>query len=1097
MVMPLKAILTGLLILLLSGAYAQGLTCGESDPFCTGTIYDFPAGTTGTAEAGPYYGCLATYPAPAWYHMKIGNPGSITIYMYSTPLKDIDFACWGPFTDPVSPCTSGLTAGTMVDCSYSPDPQEWCDIPNGQTGEYYILLITNYSQQPCNITFSQTAGNGSTDCSILPPLVSSDSPLCVGDTLHLQAETISNATYSWSGPGGFTSPVQNPVIPGVTLAHAGDYSCIITIFSQSSPPAITPVIINDLPDASLVDNDTTVCPGAEAFMLIELTGAGPFEVICYDGSNYQTITGLTGPTDTIFVNPPGPAIYSLEQVSDTNCTKILSGETFQVLNFPPVTGIMTGGETICPGDTADLVFNLTGSPPWTITYLANGMNPQTITAGYSPYTHQVTPLTTTQYQFSQLTDINCTGSTSGQVVVTVDYPTGMLSGDNTICAGGGSELVFTMTGFPPWTIKYTINGTNEQTLTAGYSPYVVAVSPMESTLYEMTMLNDVFCDGSAGGQALIEVQQPTGVMAGDAVICNGESATLDFTLTGNPPWTLTYTENGTNPQTVTAYTTPFYLSVNPVLTTMYVFTAFADNFCQGLASGQAIITVNLQPLASAGGDKTIPNGTSTILDGEVTGGSGNYIYQWEPAGKLVDAGVLQPVTTNLFSSTLFTLTVTDEAGGCYDMDEMLVTVAGGVLSCSALAFPDMICSGETSQLQAIASGGSGSYTYQWSSDPPGFSSDLQNPVALASQSTTYYVLVNDGYNISNASVFLGVNQLPWADAGPDQGIPFGTTTVLNGSGSGGSGQYAYHWEPANKLIDHEISDPVTVNLYETTLFTLTVTDMRTGCTGGPADEMAVLISGTALGVNPQAQPAVICQGDSTRLYSLAGGGTGNFNYSWTSNPPGFTSVLPDPIVNPDESTVYTVLVNDGFNSASGSAGVTVNAKPVVDLGNDTTVCVFDTVTIDAGNPGSSYFWSNGSTNRTISLGSTGIGFDNKLVSVIVTSPQGCETTAWKIISFDFVACSGIESQDIFPGIKVFPNPGDGLLTIDIPGDYKTAVISVTDYSGRRVFGEQIVSSIITGSIYQLDIRTHPDGIYLLRIIPDNHEPVSIKYLLKK
>jgi hypothetical protein len=470
--MPGKTILICCLLLSsLVNSFSQGLTCSDSDPFCTGTIYNFPAGTTGYSETGPYYGCLSTQPCPAWYHMKIGNPGPITIYMYSTPLKDIDFICWGPFTDPLTPCSGGLTASKMVDCCYCPDPLEWCDIPNGQTGEYYILLITNYSQQACNITFSQTAGTGSTDCSILPPLVSSDSPLCVGETLHLHAETIANATYAWTGPGGFTSTLQDPVIPNVTLAHAGDYACVITVFSQISPPAVTTVVINDLPDASLVSIDTIVCPGAAAFMLVQLTGAGPFEVIYYDGSNYYNASDLIGPVDTIFVNPPGLATYTLTQVSDTNCTRVLTGNSFQIYNYPPATGYMTGDATICEGDTAQLVFYLTGSPPWTLTYLVNGGNPQTIVAGSTPFIIPVYPLATTQYQFTQLYDAYCIGTASGQALVTVDYPNGALSGDNTICAGDAAQLIFILTGFPPWTITYTANGSDPQTVIATYSPF--------------------------------------------------------------------------------------------------------------------------------------------------------------------------------------------------------------------------------------------------------------------------------------------------------------------------------------------------------------------------------------------------------------------------------------------------------------------------------------------------------------------------------------------------------------------------------------------------------------------------------------------------
>ena len=147
--------------------------CALADPFCTDNgMYQFPAGVNaGTAEPGPNYSCLSTQPNPAWYYMRIGEPGAIDIYMYSTPSVDIDFCCWGPFDDPVSPCPNGLTADKVVSCSYSPDPTEHCLIPSGaQTGEYYILVITNYSNQTCNINFSAVGGAGSTDCGILPPV---------------------------------------------------------------------------------------------------------------------------------------------------------------------------------------------------------------------------------------------------------------------------------------------------------------------------------------------------------------------------------------------------------------------------------------------------------------------------------------------------------------------------------------------------------------------------------------------------------------------------------------------------------------------------------------------------------------------------------------------------------------------------------------------------------------------------------------------------------------------------------------------------------------------------------------------------------------
>ena len=145
--------------------------CADAYPFCTDEgMYEFPAGVNaGSGETGPDYDCLYTTPNPAWYYMKMADPGDMDIYMYSTPSVDIDFCCWGPFNDPTSPCPNGLTSDKVVSCSYSAQPTEHCMIPaSAQTGEYYILIITNYSNQACNINFSKVGGSGTTDCGIVP-----------------------------------------------------------------------------------------------------------------------------------------------------------------------------------------------------------------------------------------------------------------------------------------------------------------------------------------------------------------------------------------------------------------------------------------------------------------------------------------------------------------------------------------------------------------------------------------------------------------------------------------------------------------------------------------------------------------------------------------------------------------------------------------------------------------------------------------------------------------------------------------------------------------------------------------------------------------
>jgi len=905
----------------------QGIVCEQSAPFCTGSIYTFPAGTTGSAQPGAFYGCLSSQPAPAWYHMLIDDPGPITIYMFSTPLVDIDFICWGPFLDPYTPCVEGLTSNKVVDCSYSPNPTEYCDIPNGQTGQYYILLITNYSQQPCQITFSQTGGSGSTDCTILPPPVGNNGPLCVGDTLHLYAETVPNATYLWNGPDGFFSNLQNPSILNVTLSKAGDYTCVITVNGQESDPAVTTVGIFNLPTAGLISGDTGVCPGQAALAVFQFTGWGPFKITYNNGLSTFVATGLTGPRDTIFLYPPVSTTYSFTKVEDIHCSRNLLFINLEAEVFPETTGELSGSTEICAGEPANLVFNLTGTPPWSITYTVNGGSPQIVAA-------------------------------------------------NT-------------------------------------SPYVLTVYPTVTSTYAIYSLEDVNCDGTG--------------------------------------------------------------------------------------SGEAVINVNPSPTSNAGTDQTIPFGTSTNLSGTVANGSGNYSYSWSPAEKLVNPNVQQPQTVNLNESTNFTLTGTDNMGGCFDLDDILVTITGGPLGCIPTANPSAVCAGNPSQLFAGASGGSGAYTYLWSSNPPGFSSSLYNPTVTPTQTTTYYVTINDGYNISNGNVTVNMQPLPVPDAGQDIIIAHGTNTLLQGSATGGSGNYLYHWEPADKLDNPDIANPHTVNLYATTLFSLYITDVSTNCEAEVPGQMAVIIDGEALTVFAESDPQVICYGGSAQLNATGTGGAGSYTYSWACSN-GFTSTSQNPLLTPQTagSVICTCTADDGFNEVDGSVVLTVNAVPFVVFNySDTTICVFDTVTLNPGNQpsGSTFLWSNGSTSQAIDIATTGIGFDLQTYTVTVTNQYGCSTDASVNVAFDFSACTGI-SEDGVKLCSIYPNPGNGMIHLVPEKGVRELMVSVHSMLGKMLWGPVLFEGNELDQEILINLAEYPDGMYFIRIRNENGSSVVSKYILK-
>ena len=138
-------------------------TCATAQPIATGTNYTFPASTnTGAPVWLTNYGCLGTAPNPAFYYMEIDVSGNLDIFMSSNPSVDIDFICWGPFSDCSNMC-SQVNSALIEDCSYSANNTETCNITGAVAGEIYLLMITNYSNQATNISFSQTSGNASTN----------------------------------------------------------------------------------------------------------------------------------------------------------------------------------------------------------------------------------------------------------------------------------------------------------------------------------------------------------------------------------------------------------------------------------------------------------------------------------------------------------------------------------------------------------------------------------------------------------------------------------------------------------------------------------------------------------------------------------------------------------------------------------------------------------------------------------------------------------------------------------------------------------------------------------------------------------------------
>jgi hypothetical protein len=274
---------------------------------------------------------------------------------------------------------------------------------------------------------------------------------------------------------------------------------------------------------------------------------------------------------------------------------------------------------------------------------------------------------------------------------------------------------------------------------------------------------------------------------------------------------------------------------------------------------------------------------------------------------------------------------------------------------------------------------------------------------------------------ASSQLAVSVNPIPIANAGSDITIPYGTSTILHAV-SGGTGSYGYHWEPEALLVNPNIQDPQTINLTASTVFTLLVTNQTSLCFN--TDTVIVTITGGPLNINPTSIPTSICRGTTAQLFANAGGGSGSYTYIWSCMPAGnppWTSVLANPVVSPDSSTIYQLTVSDGLNSVQGSTGLTVFQLPSATIYGGDTLCGEGNSTILSvvltGVPPWSFYYSNGTSTWFIPA-------QNSSPYNIVAAEPGIYT----ILAMSDANCTGTTSGSAI--VAVFPVPPTPTISIN-------------------------------------------------------------------
>lgn len=340
---------------------------------------------------------------------------------------------------------------------------------------------------------------------------------------------------------------------------------------------------------------------------------------------------------------------------------------------------------------------------------------------------------------------------------------------------------------------------------------------------------------------------------------------------------------------------------------------------------------------------------------------------------------------------------------------------------------------------------------------------------------------------------------PEASAGDDIDIAYGGIATLDGSAEGGSGNYSYHWESADLLVDANVQNPVTISLVNSTEFTLELDDNVSNCKS--EDIMMVNVVGGPLSLLATVDQSVICIGELVNLSALPDGGAGTYSYSWTSVPAGFTSNQQFPSDYCTEDITYYVEVTDGFTTLNANVSVVVNAKPLAEAGEDieielgTFTSLSGTVTGGSGNY--DYHWEPSSwlEDNEVQNPVTLLLPETTLFTLIATDNiSGCESDVDQmhvIVSSDILSANPFASpQTICSGhettITAIPSGGGGgyeyLWTSDPSGFESTeSEFTVSPMVSTRY---DLILSDQFGNEYSGHINVDVNPSPIINLIPD-------------
>lgn len=364
-------------------------SASSNSPLCAGATLNLSTATVSNATyawTGPN-GFTSTQQNPSLSNATTAMSGTYSLIVTTngcsslagTVAVTVNSSATTPNASSNSPVCSGGTLNlstTVTGATYA-----WTG-PNGYTSTQQNPSITNLTSANAG-TYTLTVSSGNctsqpasisvvVNSALATPTITTNSPVCVGNTINLSTPAISNASYAWTGPNGFTSTQQNPSITNAGTANAGTYSVVITSGNCSSPAASSAVIAlpSVVPGIIISSNpaNTTICPGDAISFNANVSNGGTSPSYSWlvnntlqIGANSATFSGSTfigGETiqcqvvsSTTCANPSNASSNILTIVVDGVVTPVISANGNDLVSSPAsgyqwfLNGVIISGAT--------------------------------------------------------------------------------------------------------------------------------------------------------------------------------------------------------------------------------------------------------------------------------------------------------------------------------------------------------------------------------------------------------------------------------------------------------------------------------------------------------------------------------------------------------------------------------------------------------------------------------------------------------------------------------------------------------------------------------------------------------------------------------